>query len=237
MPDKCIIYYTDCRIGEPIIPIVQKYLLEAGLQIVSCSLKPIDFGKNIVLEGEVRSYPTMIKQIIMALEASTAKYVFFCEHDVLYSKSHFDFIPPTDDIFYYNDHVWRWLLESNELIRYNRMLPLSCMCCNREFALDHYKMRMKKIEEWGLDNFRSREPRKARIWGYEPGTKKKRRGGFTDDDFDTWHSKDPNIDIRHKWSFSSPKIKLSDFKHKPMDWEVISINEVHYWDLKKLFNL
>ena len=64
---KTIAYYTDNEIGEPIYSTVQKYILDAGLPIVSASLKPIDFGKNIVVDGE-RSYPTMIRQIIAALE-------------------------------------------------------------------------------------------------------------------------------------------------------------------------
>jgi hypothetical protein len=96
-------------------------------------------------------------------------------------------------------------------------------------------MRQRKIEEWGLDHFRSREPRLARLWGYEPGLKLRRRGGLTDDGFDTWNSKDPVIDIRHKGTFSSPKIHLKDFKHKPTNWQEISIKDIPYWDLKKLF--
>jgi hypothetical protein len=242
---KNIIYYTDNRIGKPIIPIVQKELLKAGLPIISVSLKPIDFGENIVLEEEKRSYPTMIKQIILGLEASKADYVFFCEHDCLYPKSHFYFTPPRDDIFYYNSNVWRWKWQrkynndpwDHKAITYDRMLPLSVMCANRKLVLDHYKMRQRKIKEWGLSHFRSREPRLARLWGYEPGTKKKKRGGLTDDDFDTWYSRSPVIDIRHKWSFSRPKVTLDKFKHKPKNWQEIPIEKIPYWNLKELFNL
>jgi len=111
------------------------------------------------------------------------------------------------------------------------------MCCNREFALEHYKMRQRKIVEQGLDHFRSREPRFARLWGYEPGTKKKKRGGLTDDDFETWSSEIPVIDVRYKGTFSSPKIHLKDFKHEPNNWEEMNINKVKGWDMKKLFNI
>jgi hypothetical protein len=234
---KGIIYYTDNRIGEPIIPVVQKQLLKVGLPIISCSLKPINFGKNIVLKGLRRSYPTMVLQIITALGASTAKYVFFCEHDCLYPKSHFNFTPLEDNIFYYNSNVWRWKFGNKKAITHKRMLPLSCLCVNREFALNHYQMRQKKIKEWGLNKFRSREPRLARIWGYEPGTKKKRRGGFSDDNFGVWYSEYPVIDIRHSWTFSKPKVTLDSFKHKPKNWQEIPIEKIPYWDLKKLFNL
>ena len=233
---KEIIYYTENRLKEPLFSMVQEQIKKAELPIVSCSLKPIKFGKNIVVEGQ-KSYPTMVRQILTCLENSTADYVFFTEHDCLYPKSHFDFTPPRDDIFYYNRNVWRWWLGGDKAIRYERMLPLSCMCCNRKLALEHYKMRQRKIEEWGLDHFRSREPRMARLWGYEPGTKKKKRGGLTNDNFDTWHSAYPVIDIRYKGTFSSPKIHLSDFKHAPENWEEITIDKINGWNLKELFNL
>ena len=235
MNTRGVIFYTDNRIGEPIRSIVQKHILESGLPITSTSLKPIDFGDNTVVEGE-RSYPTMVKQIISCLERSTTEYVFFCEHDVLYPESHFDFTPPKDDIFYYNSHVWRWRLWDDTAVTYDRMLPLSVMCVNREFALNHYRMRGKKIEEMGWSKTRSREPRWVRRMGYEPGTKKKRRGGLTDDNFETWRSEHPVIDVRHKGTFSSPKVKLEDFKHKPKWWKEIPIEEIKSWDLKGIFN-
>jgi hypothetical protein len=231
-----IIYYTDNRIGEPIRSTVRKYILEAGLPITSASLQPIDFGDNAVIDG-VKSYPTMVREIISCLERSTADYVFFCEHDVLYHKSHFDFTPPKDNIFYYNNNVWRWRAWDNIAITYSRMLPLSCLCANRKFVLEHYKMRERKIYEWGLSEFRSREPRLARIWGYEPGTKKIKRGGLTDDDFEMWSSEYPVIDIRHRKSFSRPKCTLEEFKHLPIDWREVPIEKIPGWDLRRLFNI
>jgi len=180
----------------------------------------------------------MLWQIFVALANSSAPYVFFCEHDVLYEKSHFLFIPKKDNVFYYNSNVWRWRYGGDNIaIRYEGMLPLSCMCTNREFALDHYRKRQAKIKEWGLDDIRSREPRKSRIWGYEPGRKRKRRGGFSDDISEVWCSELPNIDIRHGRTFSSPKITLDSFKNMPENWEEISIENIQGWDLKKLFNL
>lgn len=237
--EKGCIYYTDNRVVEPIFSKVQDILNEVAkeknLHISSSSLRPIDFGSNVVLENRERSYPTMVRQIIMALENSPAKYAFFTENDVLYHKSHFDFTPPKDNIFYYNSNVWRWKLWDDKAIRYEKMWPLSCMCCNREYALEHYRMREKKIYEWGLDEFRSREPRRARIWGYEPGTKQKRRGGFTDDVAESWSSELPNVDIRHARTFSRLKCDQRDFKHQPNNWEEINYKDIPGWDLDEVF--
>ena len=99
---KSIIYYTDNLLSEPIYSVVQTQLFRAGWPIYSASLKPIDFGENEVIDEE-RSYPTMLKQIISCLKRSPTKYVFFAEHDVLYPECHFDFSPPEDNIFYYNE--------------------------------------------------------------------------------------------------------------------------------------
>lgn len=232
---KSIIYYTDNKLGEPINSIVQMNIYLSGLPIYSSSLEPIRFGQNVVIEGE-RGYPTMVKQIISCLERSNTTYVFFCEHDVLYHASHFDFTPEKDNIFYYNENVWRWMFNSDTAITHDRMIPLSCLCVNREFALNHYKLRDKVIREKGFDKIKSREPAWARKMGYEPGTKKRRRGGVTDDDFETWMSELPNIDIRHKGTFSSPKTKLENFIHKPKWWREININEIPGWDLRRVFS-
>lgn len=231
---KGIIYYTDNHLEEPIFSIVQHQILQANLPVISVSQKPIDFGKNVVLNLK-SSYLSMITQITTALNESDSEVVFFCEHDVLYPPSHFDFTPAEKNIFYYNDHIWRWKYPENLAIAYDRLICLSGLCVNREFALDHYQKRLKKIYDLHLENDRRHEPDWARKWGYEPGTKKKRRGGFSDDDFATWHSYQPLVDIRHAKTFSPPKISLQSFKHQPTGWKETTLDKIPYWDLKSLF--
>jgi len=229
---KGIIYYTDNLIEDPIKSLARKYIEESGLPVTSSSLLPIDFGDNETVQGK-RGYPTMVRQIISCLKRSLADNVFFCEHDVLYHKSHFDFTP-TDDLFYYNNNTWRWEWGSDKAIRHDRMLSLSSMCVNREFALDHYERRLRKIKDGGWDVATEGEPRWARIMGYEPGTKSTRRGGFSDDEFETWSSEYPLIDIRHAGTFSRPKTKIEDFTHPPKWFKEIPIEEISGWDLRNL---
>jgi hypothetical protein len=231
-----IIYYTDNRLSETIFNLVQKQILRSDLPIVSVSLKPINFGENIVLNLDP-SYLAMLTQITKALEVSKAEYVFFCEHDVLYPLSHFEFQPSRDDIFFYNEHVWRWKYPENFAITYDRLICLSGLCVNREFALKHYKKRLQKIKELKLEATGRREPLWARRWGYEPGTKKTKRGGFSNDDFETWKSKQPLIDIRHGKTFSQSKVNLDSFIHPPTNWQETELDKIAGWNLKKLFNL
>lgn len=233
---KGIIYYTDNRLSEPIFSICQKEILKSGLPIVSVSLSPISFGKNIVLNLKP-GYITMINQIITGLEMSETENIFFCEHDVLYPKSHFEFNPPNDNIFYYNDNVWRWKYSEDLAIRYDRLISLSGLCVNRQFALNHYKKRLEAIINMSLDTKKGHEPLWARRWGYEPGTKKIKRGGFSDDDFTTWTSSIPMIDIRHGKTFSQSKVTLDSFIHKPINWQETTLDKILGWNLNQLFDL
>lgn len=232
---KGIIYYTDNRIGNPIRDVVRYFIKKSELPIVSCSLEPTRFGKNIVLQDRVRSYPTYLLQIYTALKNLDTTYAFFCEHDVLYHKSHFDFTPLKDNVFYYNSNIWRWKLHNFRLVTYDKMRPLSCLCVNRKFAIEHYKKRLEKAKELGMSNIRSREPRTGTVWGYEPGTKPTIRGGFSDDLCGDWYSKGPNIDIRHNKTFTSIKLDPGDFKKLPLGYKEINYYEVPEWDLKSLF--
>lgn len=233
---KGIIYYTDNRyLDPPIFSVVQNCILESGLPIVSVSLKPIQFGKNIVLEGRKKGPFTMILQIITALENSVTDYVFFCEHDVLYHKSHFDFTPPRDDVYYYNTNVWRWRYHTDTLITYDNPVSLSSLCCNRKLALNHFRLRKKMIKEQHLDIEMTKEAPWSRHMGYEPGFKK--REYFPDEQFDMWQSEFPNIDIRHRFCFTHRKASILDFNSKPTGWTETTIDQIPGWDLKKMFNL
>jgi len=215
---KGIIYYTDNRLKEPIYSAVQKLLLESGLPIISISLKPIDFGENIVLDLEP-GITTLNKQILAGLEASKTDIIFFCEHDVLYHKSHFDFIP--EDTFYFNTNVWRWNYPLDHLITYDHLKSLSGLCAKRELLLDYYRKRVKLIEdnEW---KDTSQEPRWSRSLGHEP-----KEG-------EEWKSEYPNIDIRHKGTITRRKCRLVDFKHPPMGWKEINIKDILGWNLNYL---
>lgn len=236
---KGAIYYTDLRPKAFLLDYCREQIKRAcPYPIVSVSLhRPVDLGTNICITDRQRSYPTQLFQIVKALEALDTDIVFFLEHDVLYHPSHFDFIPPTDHIYYYNLNNYRWGIKETYAISYDGLHSLSMLCCNRKTALEHFKGRLAYVESQGWDKVRSREPRWGRMLGYEPGTKPKRRGGFSDEKFEIWRSEMPNIDIRHRHCFSSPKYTLADFKHPPTNWKEVGIDDIPYWKLRELYNL
>jgi len=196
---KGIIYYTDNHLDSTIANKVQEQLNKIGLPIVSASLKPINFGKNICLPLE-RGYLTMFKQILAALEASTADIIYFCEHDVLYHPSHFDFTPPKKDTYYYNENVWK--VDSNTgraLFYYTKQT--SGLCAYRDLLIQHYKERVKRVEAEGF----------SRKMGFEPGTHSPPNGV---DHFkpEAYWSEVPNVDIRHTKNLTESRWSQDQFR-------------------------
>jgi hypothetical protein len=224
---KGIIYYTDNRLEEPIYSKVQKLLSESGLPITSVSLKPIGFGNNIVVNFPP-GITTMVKQILSGLEASKEDIIFFAEHDVLYHKSHWDFVPPREDTFYYNVNNWRWDYPTDRLITYDHLRSLSGICAHRELLLNHYRVKMKLIKDNGWQDT-SREPEWARKLGHEPGKSRSIPAKIEE-----WRAENPNIDIRHNGTITKRKCRLVDFKHQPINWQEIKIKDLPQWNSQLL---
>lgn len=203
---KGCIYYSN-GIDEPVKSMALSSIGASGLPVKYS----VHYGKG--------SYPQMIRQIIACLKASSPDMIFFTEHDVIYNPTHFEFTPERDDIFYYNSNVWKWDYPHDRYVTHDRLISLSGMCCYRKLALEHFKKRLAKIQELGVDKPHRGEPKWLRIMGYEPGTKQPHRGGYWTDEFETWRSKKPLIDIRHDKTFSPRKVTLDKFKHQPAGWK------------------
>jgi glycosyltransferase involved in cell wall biosynthesis len=183
---KGVIYYTDNDLKPEITEKCQKQLKKAfNGKIVSVSLKPIDFGENITLPL-VRGYLTMFKQILAGLEALDTDIVFFCEHDVLYSPTHFEFTPPTHILYYYNQNVWQVRYQDGHGLYYD-CKKTNGLCAYRDMLITHYRERVRKVEKEGYNYH----------MGFEPGTKGINSGGFDNLKSGAWRSNQPNVDIRH----------------------------------------
>lgn len=195
-PSKGIIYYTDNQLDPKLAEMCREQLLESNLPIVSASLEPISFGTNIVLPLK-RGYIAYFKQIIAALEASTADIIFFCEHDVLYHPSHFDFVPARRDKFYYNQNVWRLKYPEDLAVTWDAD-QVAELCTYRETALHWYRRKLAEVEAVGLEKFNRK---------FEPGSENAEPN-------EVWRSEEPNIDIRHGHNLTKSKWSIDDFRNK-----------------------
>lgn len=200
-PSKGILYYTDNRLDERIQQAVWGRLERVGLPITSVSLRPIPFGENIVLEKE-RGYLTMFEQILAGLEAMDAEVVFFCEHDVLYHPSHFDFVPERADLYYYNEHVWKVDAETGRALFYYCQQTSGLVAC-RELLLGHYRERVRRVRAEGF----------SRNMGFEPGTHGRKERV---DDFkaESYFSEGPNVDIRHGKNLTPSRWQKDQFRNQ-----------------------
>jgi hypothetical protein len=229
-----ILYYTDNRLdgikafNRELMPWVQKLLLKTGLTITSVSLKPIDFGNNIVLNLEPNVW-TMTQQIMAGLQDMKEDYVFMAEHDILYHPSHFAFTPPEDDVFYYNTNGWKCDYKNRDVVFHDDMVGLYGLCSSREKLLKHFERKIHIIKKRGYDKQISRQPRWIRVMGYEPG-KPRRRGGISNERLIRWMSDFPNLNIRHRRTATPKKMDFESFIYKPTGWKQATIEEVPGWD-------
>lgn len=175
-----------------------------GHELGCVALQRTDFGDwTLVLDRE-KSGGTMHYQILAGLERSTADYVFLCESDVFYHPSHFEFIPPDDQTFFYNTNVWRVRYSDGHAVRTANLQQVSGICANRQLLLDHYRRRVELIEANGrvFD---------VKRMAYEPGT----RGKFGDEKIANWESEFPNLDITgHGKTLTTPHFSVESFRNK-----------------------
>lgn len=226
-PTKSIIYYTDNKLNLKIARTVQRQLKTIGLPIISASLKPMPhFGDKNIHIKEPRCVLTMFKQILAALEASTAEIIFHCEHDCLYPKEHFDFIPPEKDVCYYNLNVIKIDAATGKTLKVDVCRQVSGLCAYRELLVEEYKKRVEIVEKIGYH----------REMGYEPGTKNLRQGGFSDTNKEDWSSSVPVLDVRHDNNMTRNRFKKDQFRNQKntIGWTEGNYKEIKGWDSKAL---
>ena len=228
---KGIVYYTDNRLDPDIMRACQTQLKKNGLPIVSVSLEPLDFGKNIVLNEE-RGYLTMFKQILVGLEELDTDIVFFSEHDDLYAVNHFDFTPQKKDVFYYNNNLWKVRTDTGEALHHISN-HTSQLCAYRSLLLEHYRERVKRTEQKLHELGDTKEYRRwIRKQGFEPGTHN-RKERVDDYKHEIWMSKIPNIDIRHGKNLTQTRWKKEQFRNQRFTEGWKEADKVPGWGVTK----
>jgi hypothetical protein len=223
-PKKGIVYYTENQLDPFIMRTCQKQLVKAAknIDIVSVSLRPVVFGnRNIVLEL-ARGYETMFRQILTGLEVSDADVIYLCEHDLLYSESHFEFTPPKSNIFYYNQNTWKVDSKSGQALFYY-CNQTSGLCAYRSLLVDHYRKRLKAVLDAGGYN---------RNMGFEPGTNRWSQS-VDEHGAASWMSPVPNIDIRHNSNLTRSRWSQDQFRDKRTctGWKMA--DQVPHWGVTK----
>lgn len=200
-PKKAVLYYTDSELDEKIAKDCRDQILKGIKEkhVTSVSLKPLSFGRNIHFDAK-RGITTMFQQILLGLEEIQDPVVFFCEHDVLYDPSHFDFVPPRRDRFYYNTNVWKLKYGTDKIVWTDDLQQTSGMVCYRELAIAWYR---KKLRDGDKKHF-------------EPSPR------------ENYLSARPNLCIRHGANLTSDKWSPEDFRDKKYakGWKESTLSEL-----------
>ena len=216
-----VLYYSSNTVAEDIQRVVLKNIRGMNNPIVSVTQKPVDLGKNICI-GEVgSSWLNLYKQLKIAAETAETEYVAMAEDDCLYTQEHYDWIPPRNDTFYYNENVWfvQWGGNHPEL---NGMYSnywtdrkaLSQLVCSRDILLKDIDLKLKFLEgdipietigEPGISKLMKARAL-ARQGGHSLGMTLEEYASLLDAaKADTFRTKQPNLDIKHNKNMTGPK--------------------------------
>lgn len=236
---KGMIYYTDNQLEDKVAKPVREQLSKISKEkkiIITCSsLKKMEYGdKNVRFPSMKRGYLAMYKQILGALEKSSDNIIFFTEHDVLYHPSHFDFKPPKEDVFYYNQNVWFLRPTDGHALHYD-VNQLSGLCVYRDTALIHFRERFKLVEQKYEELVKSGDEtefnRFIRQMGHEPFThgRVKWKNQFK---YETWMSEFPNVDIKHGANATGQRWKKEQYRNQQLliNWTESEGWRIDGWD-------
>jgi hypothetical protein len=219
---------------EPMLEAVRKQIKKGMKEkhIVSLSNQPIKFGKNFVMQDPI-GWVDLATKVLKGVQESTAEVLFFCEHDVLYHPSHFDFVPPRRDQIYYNTNVWRVRKEDGFALYCNDLRQLSGLVAYRDILLEHFTKRLELIKKYIEVHGSGEEFNKyMRAMGFEPGThnRQERVDNLTSD---SYQSLFPNFDIRHDQTSTPSRWRKDQFRNEKYTDGWTEAWEVPGWGITK----
>ena len=208
---KGLVYYTDNNPNPFLLDTCRKNLINVSEgkidDIVSVSSEPTDLGRNYILNDIPRGPLQIFKKILLGLEKSEADIVFLIEHDILYHPTHFDFVPPKKNIFYYNRNRWAVSPVDGKAVFYQTNV-ISLLVAYRDLLIEHYKRVVEFNERVG---WRSR-------YGYSPpkGLPSELRQGK----YKTWMGEGACLDIRHEDTYTRVRMTKDQFRSERScrDW-------------------
>jgi len=143
--DLTIIYITASELKESFAEYVRGVLKEAigDYPLISVSRKPLDFGLNILDDGE-RSLSNIYRQMLRAAKVATTKYVAVAEDDTLYHKDHFTRHRPKDNEFMYDQNRFALFTWGEPMYSWRNRKSNCSLIAPRELLIEALEERFAK---------------------------------------------------------------------------------------------
>ncbi len=145
MRDLTVIYLTANLIPQSFAKYQRQILLEAigDFPLISVSRKPLDFGHNILDDGE-KNISNIYYQMFRAIKLVTTEFIAIAEDDTLYPKQHFEFFRPEKDTFAYNMNRLALFTWDTPIYSWRHGKSNCSLIAPRKLALDTLEERFKK---------------------------------------------------------------------------------------------
>ena len=153
MSDMTVVYYTANMEDESFENKIKDNLVKSvngRLPIISVSQKPINLGKNICV-GEVGCHDwNAFRQLRIGIEEAKTRFICAAESDVLYPPEYFDFEPPTNGCYHYNNCyiLWRWVGKMYGNRFHNKAFSEGAQYCSKDYWLFQLDRVMKDGPMW-----------------------------------------------------------------------------------------
>ncbi len=185
-------------------------------------------GIDIVMMNQPDDWPicglSMYKMMLSGLSSIKTKYVAIAEHDCVYSKEHFEFVPPDDRYFWYNLNSWFLQYKNPRFPEMDGMFSFianrrvqSQLICRTDKLIEATEMCVKIITDPEWESVRGNrgvgEPGAVdydKAMHLTRGSKKEQLRNRIKDYLIGYEARDfqttiPNIDIRHQHNFTGPR--------------------------------
>jgi glycosyltransferase involved in cell wall biosynthesis len=148
---KGIIYFSDTDTDPHISSRVREQLVsitkQRNISVINISSDTKEFGiKRIGTLGLKPGAYLHLRQILSSLEASDSDIIYFCQDNVLYHTSHFDFVPSRKLAYYYNVNMSHLRDLNTSVSIANDQRQISGLCAYRTTLLKHFEKRLTQIE-------------------------------------------------------------------------------------------
>lgn len=146
--DLTVIYLTASEIKESFAEYQRKILVEAvgDYPLISVSRKPLNFGLNIIDDGE-RSLSNIYRQMLRAAKVATTEYVATAEDDTLYHENHFNFYRPNKETFAYNQNRFALFTWGEPMYSWRDRKSNCSLIAPRELLIEALEERFAKWPE------------------------------------------------------------------------------------------